>query len=177
MFFHFPPSKNSTQKQYLQRDCLTFHEQQKLFVCFLFLQENTSRKFLIFLLSYLPVFYCKYRLHLLSFSLIVLAFPACTCEPVGIQHSFEFFCLVSGQGVQVWLESYLHTATQVPMFSPFSLLLFLFSFLHYHTCMLFQFPQRVPADLEVGYEKSILTRMNKTETFLLLFISKNPCYL
>ena len=91
MFFHFPPSKNSTQKQYLQRDCLTFHEQQKLFVCFLFLQENTSRKFLIFLLSYLPVFYCKYRLHLLSFSLIVLAFPACTCESVGIQHSFEFF--------------------------------------------------------------------------------------
>ena len=91
MFFHFPPSKNSTRKQYLQRDCLTFHEQQKLFVCFLFLQENTSRKFLIFLLSYLPVFYCKYRLHLLSFSLIVLAFPACTCEPVGIQHSFEFF--------------------------------------------------------------------------------------
>ena len=91
MFFHFPPSKNSTRKQYLQRDCLTFHEQQKLFVCFLFLQENTSRKFLIFLLSYLPVFYCKYRLHLLSFSLIILAFPACTCEPVGIQHSFEFF--------------------------------------------------------------------------------------
>ena len=56
-------------------------------VC-LFLLESTSRKFLILLLFHLPVFYCKYRLHLLLFSLIVLAFPSCTCEPVGIQHPF-----------------------------------------------------------------------------------------
>ena len=27
-FFHFPSSKNSTQKQYLQRDCVTFHEKK-----------------------------------------------------------------------------------------------------------------------------------------------------
>ena len=44
------------------------------------------------------------------------------------------------------------------MFSPFSLFVFLFSSLHYHTCMFFLFPRRVPSDLEVGYEKSILTR-------------------
>ena len=44
MFFHFPPSKNSTQKQYLQRDCLTFHEQQKLFVCFLFFTRKHFQK-------------------------------------------------------------------------------------------------------------------------------------
>ena len=50
-------------------------------VC-LFLQESTSRKFLILLLFYLPVFYCKYRQQLLLFSLIVIAFPACTCESV-----------------------------------------------------------------------------------------------
>ena len=59
-------------------------------VC-LFLLESTSRKFLILLLFHLPVFYCKYRLHLLLVSLIVLAFPACTCEPVGIQQPFSFF--------------------------------------------------------------------------------------
>ena len=48
------------------------------------------------------------------------------------------------------------------MFSSFYLFVFLFSSLHYDTCMFFLFPQRVPSDLEEGYEKSILTR---TETF------------
>ena len=46
MFFHFPPSKNSTQKQYLQRDCLTFHEQQKLFVCLFFFTRKHFQKVL-----------------------------------------------------------------------------------------------------------------------------------
>ena len=57
------------------------------------------------------------------------------------------------------------------MFSPFSLFVFLFSSLHYHTCMFFLFPQRVPSDLEVGYEKSILTR---TETLSITFCLKEP---
>ena len=59
-------------------------------VC-LFLLESTSRKFLILLLFHLPVFYCKYRLHLLLFSLIVMAFPACTCEPVVYSTVSSFF--------------------------------------------------------------------------------------
>ena len=57
------------------------------------------------------------------------------------------------------------------MFSPFSLFVFLFSSLHYHTCMFFLFPRRVPSDLEVGYEKSILTR---TETFSITICFKEP---
>ena len=88
---------------------------------------------------------CKYQLHLLLFSLIVMAFPACTCEPVHIQHSFEYLWVVSGLGVQVWLKRYLHAATRVPMFASFSLFVFLFSALHYHTFMFFYslsaFPQ------------------------------------
>ena len=64
--------------------------------CYLFFHENTSGKFLILLFLY---FDCKYRLHLLLFSLIIMAFPACTCEPVGIQHSFEFLCMVSSLSV------------------------------------------------------------------------------
>ena len=67
-------------------------------IVYLFSQENTSRKFLNLLLFYLPVFDCNYRLRLPLFSLNVVAF-ACTCEPVGTQHSFEFLCLVSGSGV------------------------------------------------------------------------------
>ena len=43
-------------------------------------------------------FDCKYHLHLLLFSLIVMAFPACMCEPVHIQRSFEFLCVLSGLG-------------------------------------------------------------------------------
>ena len=60
------------------------------------------------------------------------------------------------------------------MLSPFSLFLSLFSFLHYHISMLFKFPQRVPSDLEVGYEKSILTRMTRTETFPITIYFKEP---
>ena len=37
--------------------------------------------------------------------------------------------------------------------------------------MLFEFPKRVPSDLEVGYEKSILTR---TETFSITICFKEP---
>ena len=59
------------------------------------------------------------------------------------------------------------------MFSPFPLFLFLFSSLHYHT-FIFLFPQRVPSDLEVGYEKSILTR---TETFSITIGFKEPLLL
>ena len=70
-----------------------------------------------------------------------MAFFASTREPVGTQHSFEFHCVVWGLGGQVWLKRFLNAAkgqaTRIPMFSPFSLLAFLFSFLHYLTCMCF----------------------------------------
>ena len=81
----------------------------------------------------------KYRLHLLLFSLNVMAFPACTCEKVDIRHSFEFFCKREQHG-----------------FLRFFLLLYLYfyslSFIITHACFLFL--QCVPSDLEVGYERS-----------------------
>ena len=85
-------------------------------------------------------FDCKYNLHLPLFSLIVMAIPACTCEQVHIQHSFEFLCVVSGISVYVWLKRYLRAATRVSIFFPFSLFVFLFSSLQYHTCMFFFIP-------------------------------------
>ena len=73
-----------------------------------------------------------------------MAFSACTYEPVGIQRSLEFHCVVWGLGVWVWLKRYMNAAkgqaTRVPVFSPFSLFAFLFPFLHYHTCMFFLIP-------------------------------------
>ena len=44
---------------------------------------------------------------------------------------------------------------------------FLILLLFYLPVLWLQFPQRVPSDLEVGYEKS----MTSTETFLSLFVS------
>ena len=54
------------------------------------LESSCSICYFIFLF-----FDSKYRLHLLLFSLVVMASPSCTCEPVGIQHLFEFLCVVS----------------------------------------------------------------------------------
>ena len=123
-------------------------------VC-LFLLESTSRKFLILLLFHLPVFYCKYRLHLLLFSLIARPFlHARASQPVGI------------------LERYLHTATQVPMFSPFSLFLFLFSFLHMYVIL-------IPSARSLRFG-SRLWKVNIDQNWnpsLSLLVSENPCYL
>ena len=44
------------------------------------------------------------------------------------------------------------------MFSPFSLLEFFILFLALSHIYVFLFPQRVPSDLEAGYEQSILNR-------------------
>ena len=58
----------------------------------------------------------------------------------------------------------------------FSLFFFLilFSFLYYHICMFFLLPQRISLDLEVGYEKSILTR---TKTLSAADCFKDPLLL
>ena len=82
----------------------------------------------------------KYRLHLLLFSLNVMAFPACTCETVDIRHSFEFFCK---------RES--NTGSYV---SSFYFICIFILFLTSSHMYVFLFLQCVPLDVEVGYEKS-----------------------
>ena len=137
-------------------------------IVYLFFQEDTSEKFLILLLSYLPVFWLQIS------SAFAIIFADC--------HGLS--CVRVRASSYAALKRYLHAATRVPMFCPFSLFVFLFSSLHYHTCMFFLFPRRVPLDLEVGYEKSMLSR---TDTFsiticfkeLLLFITiflKRTCF-
>ena len=59
--------------------------------CLYFLYEKTLLESSWSFCYFICMFYdCKYRLHLLLFSLIIMTFPACTSEPVGIQHPFEF---------------------------------------------------------------------------------------
>ena len=167
-FFHFPPSRNSTQKQYLQRDCVTFLRSKNC-LSFFFPRRHFQKVLYSSVILFACFFDSKYHLHLPLFSLTVMAFPACTCVLVHIQHSSEFLCVVSGLGVQVWFKRYLHAAARVPMFSPFLHLYFYFlPCIITHVC-LFLFLLRLPSDFEVGYEMSILTKS--------LFVSKNPCYL
>ena len=68
-------------------------------IVFLFFKKTPPESSLSFCHLICLFFDCKYHLHLPLFSLIVMAFPACTCEQVHIQHSFEFLCVVSGISV------------------------------------------------------------------------------
>ena len=92
------------------------------------------------------------------FLLIVVAFPACTCEPVHIQHSFEFLCMLPGLGwvgLAQKISARCNTGSYVFSFFFICIFILLLALSHIYV---FLFPQRVPSDLEVGYEKSILTR-------------------
>ena len=140
--FHFPSSRNSTQKQTLLGSSLFF----RYLICLFF--------------------DCKHHLHLSLFSLIVMAFPACTCEAARILHSFEFLCQVCRSGS----KDICNLQHRFLCFLLFFICI-LFPFLHYDTRMFFLFPQCVPSELEVGYEKSILTR---TETFSITLCFKEP---
>ena len=165
MFFHFPLSRNSMQKWYLQRDCVTSHEKLK---CLSFFSRINFQKVL-----YPPVilFACffprKYHPHLLSFSLIVMAFPACTCELVHIQHSFEFLCMCRAQLCRSGSKD---ICTLQHGFLRFLLFLYLYFILYLALSHMyvFLFPKRVPS---VGYEKSILTR---TENLFITICFKEP---
>ena len=154
----FPPSRNSTQKPYFQRDCVTSLEKYKKLFTFLF-QGNTFRKFLNLLLFYLSVFFnCQQHLYLLLFSLNFTAFSACLCESGVTQQSFEFGCMVRGAWCVVrgaWVQMCRSGARDFCTLQKgkqhrflcfsFFFLCILISFVHFHICMFFDslraFPQ------------------------------------
>ena len=163
-FFHFPPSRNSTQKQYLQRDCVTFLEKYKLFIFFFSRKhfQKVLKPSVILFACFLPaniVWICHY----------VTAFPACTCELVRSTLSSFFarcrakVCRSGSKDICTAQKGKQHG------FPYFLLLLYLYFYslsrIIIHVCFC------VPSDLEVGYEKSILTR---TETFSITICFKEP---
>ena len=113
-------------------------------IVYLFFQESTSRKFFNLLFFYWPVF----RLQILSASAIIFA----ECHGLSCVYVRASWCTalfrVSLRGVRLrsvgLAKKHLHAAkgqaTRVPVFSLFSLFVFLFSLLHYHTCMIFLIP-------------------------------------
>ena len=136
-----------------------------------FFQEDTSRKFLILLLSYFPVF----RLQISSAFAIIFA----DCHGLSCVHvrasSFSAFFRVSLGGV--WLRcvglaqkisARCNTGSYVFSFLFICIFILFLALSHIYV---FLIPRRVPSDLEVDYEKSILTR---TETFSVTICFKEP---
>ena len=140
----------------------------KIVYLFFFFQEDTSGKFLILLLSYLPVFWLQISS---AFAIIFADCCGFSCVHVHIQHSFEFLCMLSGLGwVALAQKISARCNTGSYVFSFFFIWIFILLLALSHIYV-FLFPQRVPSDLEVGYEKSILTR---TETFSITICFKEP---
>ena len=139
-------------------------------IVYLFFFQDISRKFLILLLSYFSIFWPQISSSFaIFFSLIIMVFPACTCEPglrsVSLAQKISARC---------------NTGSYV--FSFFFICIFIIFFALLHICFLF--PQRVPPDLEGGYEKSILTRtetlfyhylFQRTRLIIILFL-KTICF-
>ena len=100
-----------------------------------------------------------------------MAFPACTCELVHIQDSFRVSLAGVGLmcvGLVQKISARCNTGSYVFSFFFICIFILLLALSHIYV---FLFPQRVPSDLEVGYEKSILTR---TETFSITICFKEP---
>ena len=100
-------------------------------IVYLLFQENTSRKFFIPLLLYLPVFWLQ-----ISSAFAIIFADCCGLSCLHLRASsytalFRVFLRVVGPGS----KKNLHAATRAPLFSPFSLIFFVFSSLHYHTCI------------------------------------------
>ena len=112
---------------------------------FFFFQENTSTKFLSFLLFYFPVFWLKISS---SFAIIFADCHGLSCVHVRTRcYTAPFRVSLRGDGPRcVGLARKVSSRcnTDSYVFFIFSLFVFLLSFLHYHTCMWFSFPQRVP---------------------------------
>ena len=146
-----------------------------------FFSKDTSGKFLILLLSYLPGFWLQTSS---AFTIIFADCHGLSCVHVRAS-SYTALFRVSLRGVGLRcvglaqkMSARCNTGSYV--FS-FFFVCFLFSSLHYYVCMFFPFPQRVPSDLEVGYGKSILSRtyylFQRTSVIYNLFLKRTCFYL
>ena len=120
----------------------------------LFFQEDTSEKFLILLLSYLPVFWLQIS--------SVFAIISADCHGLSCVHVRASSFRVSLRGVGLRcvglaqkISARCNTGSYVFSFFFICIFILLLALSHIYV---FLFPQHVPSDLEVGHEKSILTR-------------------
>ena len=126
------------------------------FFFFFFLQENTCRKFLFLLLFYLPVFLLQISS---AFAIIFATCHGLSCVHVRARwYTAPFRVSLRGVGPRCVglarkISARCNTGSYV--FS-FSFHLYFYSLSYIIIQVFFLFPQCVPSNLEVGYEKSIL---------------------
>ena len=156
-FFHFPPSRNSTYRNSICRVTAWPFMRSKNCSSFFF-QEDTSRKFLILLLSYFPVFWLQISS---AFAIIFADCHGLSCVHVRASSYTGLFRVSLGGvglrcvGLVQKISARCNTGSYVFSFFFIFIFILLLALSHNYD---FLFPQRVPSDLEVGHEKSILTR-------------------
>ena len=156
-FFHFPPSRNSTYRNSICRVTAWLFMRSKNCSSFFF-QEDTSRKFLILLLSYFPVFWLQISF---AFAIIFADCHGLSCVHVRASSYTGLFRVSLGGvglrcvGLAQKISARCNTGSYVFSFFFIWIFILLLALSHIYV---FLFPQHVPSDLEVGHEKSILTR-------------------
>ena len=127
-------------------------------VVYLFYQENSFRKFLILLLFYLPFFLLKTSS---AFAIIFADCHGLSCVHVRASSNTALFQVSLGGvglrcvGLAQKISARCNTGSYVFSFFFICIFILLLALSHIYV---FLFPQHVPSDLEVGHEKSILTR-------------------
>ena len=123
-----------------------------------FFQEDSSRKFLILLLSCFPIFWLQISS---TFAIIFADCHGLSCVHVRASSYTALFRVSLGGvglrcvGLAQKISARCNTGSYVFSFFFICIFILLLALSHIYV---FLFPQRVPSDLEVGYEKSILTR-------------------
>ena len=121
-------------------------------------QEDTSRKFLILLLSYFPVFWLQISF---AFAIIFADCHGLSCVHVRASSYTGLFRVSLGGvglrcvGLAQKISARCNTGSYVFSFFFIWIFILLLALSHIYV---FLFPQRVPSDLEVGHEKLILSR-------------------
>ena len=143
-------------------------------IVFLFFKKTPPESSLSFCHLICLFFDCKYHLHLPLFSLIVMAFPACTCELVHIQDSFEFLWVVSGL---VCRSGSKDICTLQHGFLCF--LLFLYLYFHSLACIITHLCFFIPSarSLRFGSRPWKVNIDQNWNPFLSLLVSENPRHL
>ena len=123
-----------------------------------FFQEDTSRKFLILLLSYFPVFWLQISS---TFAIIFADCHGLSCVHVRASSYTALFRVSLGGvglrcvGLAQKISARCNTGSYVCFFFFICIFILCLALSHIYV---FLFLQRVPSDLEVGCEKSTLTR-------------------
>ena len=169
-FFHFPPSRNSTYRNNIcSVNAWPFMRSKN---CLSFFQEDTSRKFLILLLSYFPAFWPQISS---AFAIIFADCHGLSCVHVRAS-SYRTLFRVSLGGVGLRCVG---LAEKISARCNTGSYVFSFFFIHSLPCIITHLCFFIPSARSLRFG-SRLWKVNIDQgwnPFLSLFVSENPRYL